>query len=280
MKSQLHIAKKLLALLTPLVAGSAIAVAPVQAFTLSLSNGTSVLRNFNRPPEFVDTVVDSDTFTNTTNPNATVEAIAEPTAFFGEVPPFASNASFSQVNGDASGYVGFADSRAEVVGRRFFIPARTKFSFELIITLDLLTQVTNPDREKALASGQIRLDVFDSTNPDLFKPLDVFLLTGEVNASGRDFLRYRKSEHISIAEKRLRKDFLGLEQSAVAIIAALYHRHFDHDTYITITESTHAFASAEAAPEPSTILAIALAGSGGFVLKLRRKQSLKSSAEE
>ena len=257
-------------MVAPLVTGTAIAIAPAQAFTLAFSNATAVLRNFNRAPESVDTLVDSNTFTNVTTPPGTVTAIAQPTAFFGEILPFASNTSFSQVNGDASDYVGFADSRAEVMGRRFFIPAKTQFSFEWIVTLDLLTQVTNPQQETAQATGQICLEVLDSTNPDRLTPLDIFLLTGKVNASDQDFLWYSMSHNMTITEKSRSKDFQGLEQSAVVIITGLYTRRFRNDTYLTITESTYNFASAQAVPEPSMILAIVLAGSGGFVLKLRR----------
>lgn len=276
MKSPLDLTQRFVLFAAPLVASSAVALAPAEAATFSLSTGQATLFNFNFSPAAGTSVVDTDTFTDA--PGGRVNATADADATLLAEPPIGTNETFSRVVGESvlgesTDYFGFATSQADVIGS-FLIPggaSKQQFSFDFVSTLQLLTEIDDAQTESAQATGSIALFLFDDSRPNERRLLDFFTVRGNVDTPGhQDELETRNSRNFTFAENSFRQ-FGGLQEAAISEVRGSYARTFELPTRITLIEAKSNFATTEAVPEPSTIAAIALSGAIGTIWKRRRR---------
>lgn len=279
MVNQLGFAKRFLSLVTPIVTSSAlaplvlnIAALPGMAATLSFSGANVNIDNFSQKPLSIETFTDTNTVAIATNGQVTAEADAF--ADFNQSPPFASNLSFSEVNGDGSDYFGFAKSEAAVIGYNFLVEGGKTFSFDFEAVLGLETSIDAPQSEVASAAGELSLELYDSTNPDNLILLDSFTLSGALTTPGSDdflTLNYDNSDYISLNRSGSSFDtsFGGTEEFANAEVQGSFSRTFDSFTSLTLVEAKSNQASA-AVPEPASTVALLFCLTGlGY--KIRNK---------
>jgi hypothetical protein len=259
--------QKLFFFAAPLLAGSVISVSPSQAATLAFSEGQAIFSNFKTSPLSTDT--NTDTNALAISGNGDVATFADATAFFNVTPPLIQNTSVTQVEGESGEYFGLAQSLAEAVGR-FWV--EDVFTFNFLVNLNLAVAVDDPVTEGASALGAITFLLFDSTNLNNPTLLDQFTLTGSLDAVGNRFtpVASASSDNIlfSLFQDGQSGDTFAFSQT---FAEGVYSRHFNRPTFVTLVEAKVNQATAEAVPEPSTILAIAVGGTVGIGLKLRRK---------
>lgn len=267
MKLQSSFIRKLFFFATPLLAGSAISITPCQAATLAFSEGQAIFSNFNTIPLSTDT--DTNTNALVVSGDGNVGAFADATAFFNVAPPLILNTSITQIEGQSGEYLGLAQSQSEVIGR-FFVEDLLSFNF--LANLNLLAAVDDPAMESASALAALTFLVFDSTNLSNPILLDQFTFTGSLNAVGDRFAPVASASSDSILFSLFQNSqFEDTFAVSEAFVEGVYRRSFDNPTFVTLVEAKVNQATAEAVPEPSTILAIAVGGATGAVLKRRRK---------
>lgn len=279
MVNQLRFAKRFLSLVTPIVTSSAlaplalsIAASPGMAATLAFSEASFNLDNFSHNPQDVLTLTDTNTVAIATSGEVATEADAFADFITNPLPPSASNSSFSAVNGDGSDYFGLAESEAGVIGYNFLVEGGETFSFDFKAALDLETSIDEPQSEVASAAGDLTLELYDSTNPDKWIPLDSFTLSGALTTPGDDdFLDYRNSASITFnpSETSFDSAFGGTKEFANASVQGSFSRIFDSETSLTLVEAKNNQAST-AVPEPASTAALLFCLTGlGY--KIRNK---------
>lgn len=256
------------------IATSVLFGASAEAATFAFSRSEVIFGNFNLTPESQTT--STNTNTNTVAINGVVTANSDAEAVFLPEPPVGGNFSVSQVSGQGAEYTGVAQSLARVIGL-FLMPqdANGVFKFDFSAGLILETAIDDPSFEQATANGTVEFAIFAGADPTALSLVDSFTLAGGLNsAAGSDFLTKDKTANLLVSQPVFSKLFGGLNESAIAVIEGSYERTFDVGTYISLVETKINAANAQAVPEPATILATALAGATGVVLK--RRKLLKS----
>jgi hypothetical protein len=267
--------QKLLTACVPAIATSVLFGASAEAATFAFSRAEVIFGDFNLAPESQAT--STNTNTNTVAIDGVVTANSDAEAVFLPEPPVGGNFSVSQVTGKGAEYSGEAQSLARVVGL-FLIPQDATsgvFKFNFSAGLILETAIDDPSLEQTTANGTVEFAIFAGSDPTALSLVDSFTLAGGLNsANGSDFLTKSKTVSLSVSQPVFSTLFGGLNESAIAVIDGSYERTFDVGTYITVVETKINDANAQAVPEPATILATALAGTTGVVLK--RRKLLKS----
>ncbi|MCL6434507.1 MAG: PEP-CTERM sorting domain-containing protein [Leptolyngbyaceae cyanobacterium HOT.MB2.61] len=270
MKVAFGIAQKFIQLVAPVVASSAVAISPAQAATFSFSGSQVNLFDFSAVSTAAETFTDTDTVAIA--PDGVVNTDANADANFVFDPPGAFNFSVSQESGTGQEYSGLAQSEANVVGR-FFV--EDEFAFNFIALLDLRTEIGDSSFESATAGGGLFFQLFDTTDENNPKLLDLFFIAGQINTPGDDdFLDFQTSPNITLSSNSIfNSSFGGNSESAFAQVEGAYRRRFQDSLFVTLVEGKGNQATVAAVPEPTTIFAIALSGTAGAVLKLRRRSS-------
>lgn len=271
--------QRLLLLLGPLVAASAIAVNPANAVSKASSEAKVELFDFSHNPLEVFAAIDSQTFTSATNGTAT--AIATPTAFFlNSSEPRAENSSLSQAQGDGTVYQGIAKSFAGVLGYNFEIAAEETFSFKFDTLLKLATFTDNPARESARASGNITFQLFDSSDQDNLVVLDEFSIFGALTTPGEsDQLDMTTDSNFVFNSKTtsLTRSFGSNQEFATAKTQGIFSRFFAQKTKLTLIEQKENYAIVEAVPEPTSAAALLVTSASLWISgAMKRKKSLKN----
>ena len=277
--SKIGFTKKVLTVLTPVIAGSAFIAPAAEAATFARSQSDAVFSQFSIVPTFQE--VFTDTQTETISANGEVSANSEASAEFIAIPPTATNFSKSEAQGSGEEYSGFGGSLAQVIGN-FLMTEETAsqpFAFNFELNLNLATEVDDSATETANALGEITFLLYGGTDPGNLTLLDFFTVGAELNSSNsQDFLVYNNSANVSLSNSTtFSPTFGGLTESATAFIKGSYQRNFEAGTYLTLVETKVNEVSAQAVPEPSTILAIALSGAVGAALK--RHRNTKTNCE-
>jgi hypothetical protein len=253
MKPVLEITHRLVLIIIPVVATSAIAAFPSQAATLSFSGGSAVINGFSHTPYSTGTFTDTDT--NTFALSGNVQAIANANAIFVPQPVVAgSNSSITQVNGAGSNYLGNAQSQAAIVGR-FQINSGEAFSFNFLTALQLETSVDNPSFESAFADGSIQFNLFDNSTGGI---LDSFGLFGQLTQPGTNLFGFESSN--SLQQVEFLNPYFSTETRSLSFtqFSGNYMRTFDSSVDVTLAESKVNRAGVRAVPEPSSFLGLGL----------------------
>lgn len=278
MVNQLGFAKRFLLLVTPIATSSAlaplalsIAASPSLAATLASSEARFDIDKFSHNLLKTETFTDTDTFTDATSRQATAEA--EAFAEFIQLPPSASNSSFSTTNGDGSNYFGQAESLAAVIGYNFLVREGETFSFDFKGSLNLKTSIDDSQTESASAAGDLSLVLIDNTDQVV---LDFFTLSGALTTPGDgddDFLSPDKSANITLIPSGTSFDtsFGGKQEFVKSSVQGKFSRTFNSLTSLTLVEAKSNQANVAAVPEPSTILASLFFCLAGLGYKMRSK---------
>mgnify|MGYP006269522199 CR=1 FL=1 len=248
-----------LVLITPLVTSWNLATLPSHAATLSYAEAAVTVDNFSHTPVNTTTLTVTNTYAIARSGAVISESLAS--AYFNNLLPFAENLSVSQGAGNI--YWGMGQSVAAIVGHNFSIGKGETFSFDFYAALGLLTAVDYPN-EYASATGNIIFQLYNSTNPNHWKLLDSFQLSGNLTASGTNrYLSYGNSYSIRFNPNQtyFNTDFSGNQESVFADISGYYSRTFHKSTQLTLVEFQENQTEVEAVPEPLNIL-----GSLGFGL--------------
>ncbi|MEG4058501.1 MULTISPECIES: PEP-CTERM sorting domain-containing protein [unclassified Microcoleus] len=268
-------------LATPLVTSLSVGIAPSSAATIAGSAAAVTIYNLSHPLTEIGTV--TNIYTPTTANTSSVISQANAEAFFisncHEL--LAANLSESQVIGSGNNYLGLAQSQAAVIGD-FSIKAKETFSFTVQTILHLLTSVSNPQSERASATGSISFALIDTVSKIL---LDSF----ELGIGLHSFKAPELSLSYNLAGKfnptKINFAFLaqGNTTSLSLYTSGVYSRTFDSTTNLRLVEVKNNMAVAQAqpvpeaepVPEPTTILGTAL-----FFGFLTKRRKLKNQLSE
>ncbi|MBW4497720.1 MAG: hypothetical protein KME26_32590 [Oscillatoria princeps RMCB-10] len=251
MKPNQRIAQRLVALIAPIVAAPAIAVAPAMAATLASSEATFQFDNFSHSAYSVGAATNTNTLTVVTGPGSSTTATAEALAYF--VPGTAGNFSSSTASGQGSSYFGVAQSMAQIIGN-FLVGPGESFGFNFNASLALKSAVDNPQQEMASAAGRTAFFLFGSTDGGPASLLDSFSVFGQVTTPGNNFLDWQSSDNINYtSESSL--NYTDTESLALAAFEGWYQRSFDSQIQLTLVEFKENQAQVQV-PEPSVRLAL------------------------
>lgn len=203
MQFYLGYTKLFLQTVAPLIATlatSTLFISSSQAATRAFSLGNLEFTNFSEELVIFDGVNEGNTFVFTNGGRVEVENNSLNT--FISSPVELSNNASSLLLGQAQDYIGMAQTTPRFFAN-FDVDKSKPFSFDFTASLDLETAVDNPDRESAIASGDISFYLLDTTGFsqesifDLITPqkfdlkkiapsniLALFSLTGDTNAVG------------------------------------------------------------------------------------------------
>ena len=251
---KLVFAKRLVLFVTPLVTGSAIATSSSLAATLASSDARLNINNFSHSPTDIFAATDSQAYA--TAPSGQVTSLADASAGFvvypGNPSTYALTSTSSTASGNGNNYLGQAQSLAVIIGYNFIVGKGETFSFDLDGFLNLATSIDAPQYERANASGNIFLALYDSTNGSL---VDSFTIDGNLTTpNSGDSLVSQASENflISVAKNY---SFGGTQESTSAFINGRFSRSFDSLTYLNLVEFKASQAIVKT-PEASNTLAL------------------------
>lgn len=253
MKITLEFAHRLVLIVMPMVATSAIAPLPTQAATLSSSATSAIIDGFSHTPYSLNTFTKTDTETFTRS--GIVQANADAVAGFVLEPRIAgSNFSITQAYGEGSNYFGTAQSQSSLIGR-FQINSGEAFSFNFLANLQLKTSVDNPTFETAFANGGIQFKLLDRSSGSV---LDSFGLFGEFNSLGKTFLGVEPNNSLSQVEFLNSYFSDATYSSGSAQFSGYYARTFDSPVDFDLEESKVSQAGVQAIPAPSELLGLGI----------------------
>lgn len=267
MKKHLSFVQQFVLFVTPLLASSFLLTTPSQAASFAYSKAEFNFTNINKKPLAFGTDTDTNVIVN----GGMVDAIAEATATFLALSRKASNSSLSLVGGEDSDYLGQAESEATVIGE-FVVDADSPFSFNFTTDLTLQTFIDNPPAESARVGGDIFFALIDTDNNSI---LDFFSLMGNLTTPGdSDFIKFEKSNNVTLINTATTSNFGGNEESATASIQGFVQGSFTNKTNLALVEVQKNQAKVKV-PEPNSSLASLLCCSLiGFAIKAKRKAFL------
>ena len=251
-------------LVTPLVTGLTVGIAPSSAATIAGSTAEVSINNFSHRPTETGTSTNTNTQTIANSGFVISQANADAAFISNCHELLAANLSKSEVAGSGSNYAGLAQSQATVIGD-FDIDAQETFSFNFQTVLNLLTSVDNRQSERASASGSISFWLINTVTNIL---LDSFQLASSLDSSSRLSLNFSASN--SFDPTAINFNFLAEGSAAKSVFSSsgVYSRTFDSATNLRLVEvknniaqaqaQAQVQAQAEAVPEPTTILGTAI----------------------
>ena len=258
--------KKFLVVATPILA-SFVSISPSRAATFAYSQGKVLFSEFSQSASNV--AVDVDANTLAISEGGMVAAMAKAEAIFLIEPAVAFNSSLSEAFGESQDYLGIAESEASVIGN-FDIEANTKFSFDFISNLELATSIDNPPKESARASGDISYALVDTQSNDVLEFLN--LVGNIVTESDDDFVALQKSDNVILSQAFGAPGFGGLQEFLAVSIEGSLQRYFADKTTVALVEVKRNRAEVKV-PEPSSTVALLLAGGVVGIVSRRRKET-------
>ena len=243
-------------LVTPLVTGLTVGIAPSSAATIAGSTAEVSINNFSHRPTETGTSTNTNTQTIANSGFVISQANADAVFISNCHELLAANLSNSEVAGSGSNYAGLAQSQATVIGD-FDIDAQETFSFNFQTVLNLLTSVDNRQSERASASGSISFWLINTVTNIL---LDSFQLASGLDSSSGLYLNFSASN--SFHPTAINFNFLAEGSAAKSVFysSGVYSRKFNSATNLRLVEVKNNIAEAEAepVPEPTTILGTAM----------------------
>ncbi len=273
MKSALGMFRKLLLVVVPVTATSAIAVAPGYAASFSYSGSLTELSNFNSLAS--DLITSTDTDTDVVVPNAgDAQAIASAIAEFSQdnQPLWGESETSGAAIGTGSRYFATAKGEASLIGN-FFLKQCQTFSFDFFTGFELFTFSNNPRQERASAFADTWFGLFDAKTGAL---LDSFSIFGSLTAGASPVFTSSANASNSFIYSLISDDPTTdfLEAGAVGS----YSRKFDKETSNQLVAFQRNEAFAQTVPAPGALPGLFLTS---VVLPyLKRKRNEKTEAAE
>ncbi len=265
MRHTVKLAQGLVPFVTSLATSLVVATSPSLAATLASSQATVNLNNFSHAPLDIFTL--TNTNASTISSNGSVKADANAQANFIADPlgaTQADNFSMSKTSGSGESYFGLAQSFAGIIGYNFIVGENERFSFDFQAALNLETSIDQARFERARADGKISLELYNTTDPLNWVPLDFLTLSSNLATAGNgDFLTPQKSTSITFNpnETSFETSFGGSNEYAKASVLGSYSRTFDSLTSLTLIETKMNQASVKVpVPESSNQISLLLFG--------------------
>jgi hypothetical protein len=253
------------ALLFTVSLGSSTALAS-HAATLSLSESTLNLSNFNQSPQDTASSTLANTFVEGSQANAFSTANA---TFFAAPPVSVSNNSASLASGQGNFYSGLGQSQAQNLGA-FFVGANQSLSFNFESSLVLRAAADNPSFEGARSTGNLFFLVRDSTSQNIYGSFGAF---GNVaTQDNNDFLDFQIGNGVTLAGTPTAQTAFGSSQeSAQASANGSFAYFFEQPTTVSLLAFTNNQADVQAVPENPNPIAFVLLGLAGIAARAWKK---------
>ncbi len=262
-------------LITPLVTGLTVGIAPSNAATIAGSAAEVSIDTFSHRPTDTSRSTNTNTLAISKKGVVISEANAEAVFISNCHELLAANLSKSQVTGSGSNYAGLAESQATVIGD-FDIDAKETFSFKFQAVLNVLTSVDNTQSERARASGNIFFGLINTVTNIL---LDSFELVSFLDSSGGSYFNLSASNNFHPTKVNFKFMNEGNTAESLLYTSGVYSRTFDSATNLRLVEVKNNIVEAEAepqaVPEPSTVL-----GTLTFLGLFARARKLKNKLSE
>ncbi len=291
--------KRLSFLLTPIVATSVLAASPSQAATFSFAQAELTITGLTAESDFIDSLNEAEIDAISKNEDAPVEVINSPavTSVINtppepiEIDTFATSEAF----GENKDYLGTGNTNSKVVGN-FDVAQGEEFAFNFEAFVDLETRIDESPTESAQSQGEVGFWLFDTTglnekdleelsdnllttdtnNSFSDRALEYFTLGGNLNTSGDgDALSSNKSDNVFFTVEDQVVDFDQESQNefATAVVEGSLLRTFDKKSNLTLFATRKTLVRV-AAPEPSTNLALIVAGTlAAIAASYKRKKT-------
>ncbi|MEG4276081.1 PEP-CTERM sorting domain-containing protein [Microcoleus sp. MON1_C1] len=268
-------------LATPLVTGLTVGIAPSSAAIIAGSAAEVTIDDFSHRPTGTGTFTNSNTQTRATRGFVISKANAEAAFISNCHELLAANLSQSGVIGTGNNYSGLAKSQAAVIGD-FSIKAKETFSFTVQTILHLLTSVTNPQSERASATGSISFALIDTVSNILLDSFQFGIGLHSFKAPELS-LSYNLAGNFNPTQINFAFLAQGNTTSLSLYTSGVYSRTFDSTTNLKLVEVKNNIAGAQAqpvpqaepVPEPTTILGTAM-----FFGFLTKRRKLKNQLSE
>ncbi|MEG4581485.1 PEP-CTERM sorting domain-containing protein [Microcoleus sp. MON1_C5] len=268
-------------LATPLVTGLTVGIAPSSAAIIAGSAAEVTIDDFSHRPTGTGTFTNTNTQTRATRGFVISKANAEAAFISNCHELLAANLSQSGVIGTGNNYSGLAKSQAAVIGD-FSIKAKETFSFTVQTILHLLTSVTNPQSERASATGSISFALIDTVSNILLDSFQFGIGLHSFKAPELS-LSYNLAGNFNPTQINFAFLAQGNTTSLSLYTSGVYSRTFDSTTNFKLVEVKNNIAGAQAqpvpqaepVPEPTTILGTAM-----FFGFLTKRRKLKNQLSE
>ncbi|MBD1813362.1 PEP-CTERM sorting domain-containing protein [Microcoleus sp. FACHB-DQ6] len=268
-------------LATPLVTGLTVGIAPSSAAIIAGSAAAVTLDNFSHRPNEIGTVTNTYTETIANTGSVISQANADAVFISNCHQLLAANLSQSGVIGSGNNYFGLAQSQAAVIGD-FSIKAKETFSFTVQTILHLLTSVSNPQSERASATGSISFALIDTVSNLLLDSFQFGIGLHSFKAPELS-LSYNLAGNFNPTQINFAFLAQGNTTSLSLYTSGVYSRTFDSTTNLRLVEVKNNMAVAQAqplpqaqpVPEPTTILGTAM-----FFGFLTKRRKLKNQLSE
>ncbi|MEP6485863.1 PEP-CTERM sorting domain-containing protein [Microcoleus vaginatus GB2-A3] len=268
-------------LATPLVTGLTVGIAPSSAAIIAGSAAAVTLDNFSHRPTEIGTFTNTYTQTIANTGSVISQANADAVFISNCHELLAANLSQSGVIGSGNNYSGLAQSQAAVIGD-FSIKAKETFSFTVQTMLHLLTSVSNPQSERASATGSISFALIDTVSNILLDSFQFGIGLHSFKAPELS-LSYNLAGNFNPTQINFAFLAQGNTTSLSLYTSGVYSRTFDSTTNLKLVEVKNNIAGAQAqpvpqaepVPEPTTILGTAM-----FFGFLTKRRKLKNQLSE
>ncbi|MEG4408758.1 PEP-CTERM sorting domain-containing protein [Microcoleus sp. MON2_D5] len=268
-------------LATPLVTGLTVGIAPSSAAIIAGSAAEVTIDDFSHRPTGTGTFTNTNTETRATRGFVISKANADAAFISNCHELLAANLSQSGVIGTGNNYSGLAKSQAAVIGD-FSIKAKETFSFTVQTILHLLTSVTNPQSERASATGSISFALIDTVSNILLDSFQFGIGLHSFKAPELS-LSYNLAGNFNPTQINFAFLAQGNTTSLSLYTSGVYSRTFDSTTNLKLVEVKNNIAGAQAqpvpqaepVPEPTTILGTAM-----FFGFLTKRRKLKNQLSE
>ena len=259
MKNSKNILGQFLFCTAALLTSNILTTSPIQAATFASSTGRLVTDNYSQSPQSTNTNTNSNTNALVESATSSVFALAEANSLFKVDSPFAANYSFSSTAGKGGGYLGLAQSQAEIIGN-FLVEAKTSFSFDFQGLLSLETSIDDLNTEKAKAFGELSLLLIDNTDLDELKLIDYLIIYAQITTpKDRDVLLSPQfSQNISLDLWSSQTFWGGTQEFTESFFQGSFSSYFDRHTSLSLVKVQNNQVKVTNIPEPSLILGLGL----------------------
>jgi hypothetical protein len=237
-------------------------VRPATAATFAESRATSSLFNFSHRAAAIDarTLRDAIAIGQPSQVLATAFADAQ---FSLSGTGLAQDVSISTAQGLSGSYLAAAKSEASVAGFDFQVHAGDTFKFDLSSILGVFATADQPDRETALASGDINFEIYETTADNKLNLLESLNLNGTDRATSPatpSQFDLSNTSGFQVSTQRNDRAFR---------LDGTFARRFNQNTRLSIFEVKRNRAFVTVPESSATVALIGLAGTG---LLLRRSR--------
>ena len=200
------------------------------------SNSTTTINNYSVDPLGSIVAVDANSFT--VSDQTIAKAITDFQAISSSNPALSyTSASSTAFAGDGIYHV-LASADATILAS-FEIEANQAFTFDFSSTVELLSQVNEPNDESAEVAGQSSFLLLNANNGGI---VDYFTISGGVVTPGQnDFFLADSTQYVDLDGESYDYDFVGNQESVDAVYQGSYERIFSQETDLVLVELSSSY---------------------------------------